>query len=133
MDPRHDEEEGSMAGLHVGDFDSPDEVRTPDKTVVNIVRMGEGTTAARMALQPGWRWSECIKPIAGTDRCQVRHVGLAESGTLRVAHDDGTEADITSGRSYVIEPGHEAWVVGDEPFVAYEFESKAAEEYARGG
>ena len=54
-----------MAGLHVGDFDSPDEVRSPDKTKVDVVRMGEATTAARLTLQPGWRWSECIKPVVG--------------------------------------------------------------------
>jgi hypothetical protein len=122
----------AMAGLHVGNFDSPDEVRAPDKTTMNIVRMGDRTTAARMTLQPGWRWSECIRPIAGTDSCQVRHVGLVESGTLHIAHDDGTEADATAGQTYVIEPGHDAWVVGDQPFVAFEFETRAAEEYARG-
>lgn len=71
--------------------------------------------------------------IAGTESCHVRHVGVAESGALHIAHDDGTEAEVGPGQSYVIEPGHDAWVVGDEPFVAYEFESKAAEEYARGG
>ena len=120
-----------MAGLHVGDFDSPDEVRSPDKTAVHIVRMGGSATAARMTLQPGWRWSECIKPIAGTDSCQVKHVGLVQSGTLRIRHNDGTEGDVGTGQPYVIEPGHDAWVVGDEPFVAYEFESSAAEEYAR--
>ena len=122
-----------MAGVHVGDFESPDEVRTPDKTTVGIVRMGDTATAARMTLAPGWRWSECIKPIAKTDSCQVRHVGLVQSGTLHIAHIDGTQADVTPGQSYVIEPGHDAWVVGDEPFVAYEFETKAAEEYARSG
>jgi hypothetical protein len=96
-----------MAGVHVSDFESPDEVRSPDKTTVQIVRMGEPATAARMTLQPGWRWSECIKPVAGTDSCQVRHVGLVQSGTLRIAHNDGTQADATVGQSYVIEPGHE--------------------------
>jgi hypothetical protein len=120
-----------MAGVHVSDFEFPDEVRTPDKTEVHIVRMGGSASAARMTLQPGWRWSECIKPVAGTDSCQVRHVGLVRSGTLRIVHNDGTEADATRGQSYVIEPGHDAWVVGDEPFVAFEFETKAAEEYAR--
>jgi len=128
-----DDKEVPMAGLHVGSFDSPDEVRSPDKTTINIVRMGDSATASRMTFQPGWRWSECIKPIAGTESCQVRHVGVVESGTLHIAHDDGTEADARPGQSYVIEPGHDAWVVGDEPFVAYEFETEAAEGYARGG
>ena len=70
--------------------------------------------------------------MAGTDTCQVRHVGFLQSGRMQVAHDDGTEMAIEPGKSYVIEPGHEAWVVGDDPVVAYEFESKSAEESARG-
>jgi len=121
-----------MAGVHTGDFESPDEVRSPDKTKVDVVRMGDGTTAARLTLQPGWRWSECIKPVVGTDSCQVRHVGLVQSGRMQVTHGDGTETEIQAGNAYVIEPGHDARVVGYEPFVGYEFESKAAEQYARG-
>jgi D-lyxose ketol-isomerase len=120
-----------MAGLQVGDFDSPDEVRSPDKTKVDVVRMGDGTTAARLTMQPGWRWSECIKPVAGTDSCQMRHVGVAVSGHLMVHHDDGTELELSPGEAYIIEPGHDAWVVGDERFVGYEFEQAAAEQYAR--
>ena len=69
-----------MTGMHVGDFDAPDEVRSPDKTTMAVVRLGDGTTAARLTLQPGWRWSECIKPVAGTESCQVRHVGVVQSG-----------------------------------------------------
>ena len=120
-----------MAGVEVGEFGSPDETRTPDKTTVEIVRMG-GSTASRMRLEPGWRWSECIKPIAGGESCQSHHVGLLQSGTMGVRHEDGSEQEIRAGQAYVIEPGHDAWVVGDEPFVALEFESRAAEEYARG-
>ena len=119
-----------MAGVEVGDFGSPAETRTPDKTKVEIVRMG-GTTVGRMRLEPGWSWAECIKPVAGTDKCQVRHVGLLQAGTMRVVHDDGTEQHITAGNAYVIEPGHEAWVVGDEAVEGFEFESKTAEEYAK--
>jgi mannose-6-phosphate isomerase-like protein (cupin superfamily) len=84
-----------------------------------------------MTLQPGWRWSECIKPVAGTERCQVHHVGTVASGQLRVRHDDGTEVEIGPGEAYVIEPGHDAWVIGSAPFVAYEFDSTAAQTYAR--
>ena len=120
-----------MAGVQTLNFDSPDETRTPDKTRVEVVRSG-GTTAARMALEPGWKWSECIKPVAGTDSCQARHVGVVQAGTLRVTHDDGTEVELRPGDAYVIEPGHDASVVGDERFVALEFETQAAEEYARG-
>src|SRR5947209_1889057 len=86
-------EEGSMAGLEVRDFSAPDETRTPDKTRIEVVRMG-GTSASRMSLEPGWRWSDCIRPVAGTDSCQVHHVGVIQSGTLHVVHDDGSEQDI---------------------------------------
>ena len=120
-----------MAGVEAGNFDSPDETRTPDKTKVDIVRVG-GASVARMALQPGWRWSECIKPIAGGDSCQAHHVGLLQSGTMHVVHDDGTEQEIRAGQAYVIEPGHDAWVVGDEAVVGFEFDSRTAEEYAKG-
>ena len=120
-----------MAGVESGDFDSPDETRTPDKTQVAVVRMG-ATTAARLTFEPGWRWSECIKPVVGTESCQVRHVGIVQSGRMGIRHDDGTEVEIGPGKPYVIEPGHDAWVLGDEQFVGFEFESKAAEEYAKG-
>src|SRR5262249_11174723 len=123
--------EASVAGVETRSFDAPDETRTPDKTKVEIVRMG-GTSASRMSLEPGWRWSESIKPIVGGERCQLRHVGVLQSGTMHIAHDDGTEQEIGPGQAYVIEPGHDAWVVGDEPVVGFEFESRTAEEYAKG-
>jgi quercetin dioxygenase-like cupin family protein len=120
-----------MGGVQALDFDTPDETRTPDKTKVEVVRIG-GTTAARFTFEPGWRWSECVKPVAGTDSCQARHVGVVQSGTLHVSHEDGSEAQLKAGDAYLIEPGHDAWVVGDERFVSYEFESPSAEAYARG-
>jgi mannose-6-phosphate isomerase-like protein (cupin superfamily) len=119
-----------MAGVEKRDFDSADETRTPDKTRVDVVRMG-GTAVARFAMEPGWRWSECVKPVAGTDSCQHRHVGVVQSGTMRVTHDDGTVLEIGAGDAYVIEPGHDAETIGDEPFVGFEFERQSAEEYAR--
>ena len=121
-----------MASIESKSLSTPDETRTPDKTAMDVVRLADGTTAARLTFQPGWRWSECIKPVAGTDSCQVRHVGFVQSGRLHVSHEDGTEVEVESGRPYVIEPGHDAWVVGDQPFVAFEFDSSAAEGYARG-
>jgi hypothetical protein len=120
-----------MAGVEIGDFGSPDETRTPEKTTVEIVRMG-GVAASRMRLEPGWRWSECIKPVVGGERCQAHHVGLLQSGTMHVVHEDGSELELGPGSAYEILPGHDAWVVGDERAVMYEFESRAAEEYARG-
>jgi len=120
-----------MAGLEVRGFDAPDEARTPDKTKIDVVKMG-ATSAGRFTFEPGWKWSECVKPVVGTESCQARHVGVVQSGTLHVAHEDGTEGDIKPGEAYVIEPGHDAWVVGDETFVGFEFESRSAEEYAKG-
>jgi hypothetical protein len=119
-----------MAGVQKLDFDSPHETRTPEKTRVDLVRVGD-TTVGRYAFEPGWRWTECIKPVAGTDSCQARHVGVVQSGSLHVVHEDGTELDLAAGDTYVIEPGHDAWVTGDEPYVGFEFESRSAEDYGR--
>jgi len=119
-----------MAGIASKSFDNADEVRTPDKSQVEVVDLGS-VKAARMTLQPGWKWSECIKPMVGTESCQVHHVGTAAAGTLRVEHEDGTSVEIGAGDAYVIEPGHDAWVIGAEPFVGYEFDSQAAATYAQ--
>jgi mannose-6-phosphate isomerase-like protein (cupin superfamily) len=119
-----------MAGVEKRDFESPDETRTPDKTRVDVVHLG-GTTAARFTLQPGWRWSECVKPVAGTDSCQHRHVGVVQAGRMRVTHDDGTELELEPGDAYVIDPGHDAEILGEDPFVGFEFEPQSAEKYAR--
>jgi hypothetical protein len=119
-----------MAGIKVGNFEAADEVRTPEKTRVEVVDLG-GIKAGRLTVQPGWKWSECIKPVAGTNSCQAHHVGVILSGTMHIVHEDGTEGDASAGLAYVIEPGHDAWVVGDEPVVAYEFDSSTAQTYAR--
>jgi hypothetical protein len=118
-----------MAGITQKSFNSPDEVRKPDKTQVDVVNLG-AVTAARVTFQPGWKWSECIKPVVGTDSCQAHHVGVIVSGQLHVVHDDGSEGDAGPGDVYVIEPGHDAWVIGDETVVGYEFDSSAAKTYA---
>jgi hypothetical protein len=118
-----------MANLIARSFDDADERRNPPKAAVEVLTLGS-VNAARMTLQPGWSWSECIKPIVGTESCQVRHVGTAIAGTLRVTHNDGSALEVTAGDGYVIEPGHDASVVGDEAFVAFEFESDTAKHYA---
>jgi uncharacterized protein YjlB len=130
-DPEHDNEEDHMAGITKKSFDMPDETRTPEKTRIEVVNLGTAK-AFRMTAQPGWRWSECVKPVAKTDSCQARHVGTVASGRLRIAHNDGTEVEVAPGDAYVIEAGHDAWVVGDEAFVGYEFESGTADTFARG-
>ena len=111
-------------------FDTPDEQRTPDKTQVAVVKL-PGVSVARITFQPGWRWSDCIRPVVGGDSCQVRHLGTLLSGEMEVVHDDGSKARLVAGDAYVIDPGHDAWVVGDQPAIGLEFESTAAETYAK--
>ncbi len=94
-----------------------------------LVHMG-GTTAARLTLEPGWSWAQCIKPVVGGDSCQLRHLGIAQSGTMRITHEDGTTVEIGPGETYVIEPGHQAEVIGNETFVGFEFLPESAEAYA---
>jgi hypothetical protein len=105
-------------------LESPDDTRTFPSGMVQVVRLG-GHSIGRTALEPGWRWSECVKPIAGTERCQARHVGYQLSGTLRVEFEDGTGLVIKPGDAYVIRPGHDGWVEGDETVRSVEFESLA--------
>lgn len=118
----------SVNKLVTKSHDDPDEVRAPEKTRVEVVRL-EGYTIGRFKFQPGWRWSECIKPVVGTDSCQVAHVGYAVSGRIAVRMNDGSQTTIEQGMSYTIPPGHDAWVEGADPFVGIEVMS--AEQYAK--
>ena len=117
-----------MASLNAKSFDTPDETRTPDKTKIEVVDLG-GPKAARMTAQPGWRWSDCIKPVVGGDSCQNHHQGVVVAGQMHVVGDDGSEVDVLPGMAYNIPPGHDAWIIGDETFIGYEF--KSAAEYAK--
>lgn len=117
-----------MSGVEVNDFTAPDEVRNPELTSVEIVKIAGGEVG-RYTFQPGWRWSECIKPVAGTDSCQVEHVGYVVSGSMHIEHHDGS-GNIAAGDVYRIPPGHDAHVVGDEPVVVVEFQGAAT--YGRG-
>ncbi len=119
-----------MGGVTAKSFEQPDEVRSPDKTKVEVVDLS-GVKAARLQVEPGWKWSECIKPVVGGDSCQAHHVGVIVSGAMRIRHNDGTELELTPGMAYTIEPGHDAWVVGNEPAVAYEFDSSTAQTFAK--
>ena len=114
--------------LETKSHDKPDEVRAPDKTRVEVVRL-EGFTIGRFTFQPGWRWSQCVKPVVKTETCQVAHVGYAVSGRITVKMNDGSQTTIVAGTSYTIPPGHDAWVEGKEPFVGVEVMS--AEQYAK--
>jgi quercetin dioxygenase-like cupin family protein len=109
-------------------FNPPEETRNFDNGRLDLVELA-GNNVGRSTFEPGWRWSESVKPIVGTDSCQVPHVGYAISGHLRVQMDDGTTVDINAGDVYEIPPGHDAWVEGDETFSGVEFESLA--EYAK--
>jgi hypothetical protein len=110
-------------------FNQPEETRNFDNGRVDLVKIA-GNNVGRIHLEPGWRWSEAVKPIAKTNSCQVAHVGYAISGKLHVVMDDGSELDINAGEAYEIAPGHDAWVDGDDSYDAVEFESLA--EYAKG-
>ena len=118
----------TVTHLEAKSHDTPDETRTPPKTRVEQVSVG-GYTIGRFTFEPGWRWSECIKPIVGTESCQLSHVGYVISGSLSVETSDGKQVDLKPGQSYAIPPGHDAWNAGDEPFVGLEVVSAA--EYAR--
>ncbi len=117
------------AGVSKIDFSKPDEVRKPEKTTMEIVQVG-ATKVARLTVQPGWVWSECIAPVVGTDSCQAHHLGVVQSGQILVQHEDGSEATIGPGDVYEIKPGHQAQAIGDEPCVMIEFDSQAASKYA---
>ena len=101
-------------------LDHPDEVRSLPKARIEVVRAG-GHTLMRVRFEPGWRWSEQLKPTVGTESCEVPHVGYVISGQLAAKMNDGTELIFQAGDFAVIPPGHDGWVVGDEPAVFLDF------------
>ncbi len=105
-----------MAKIQQKSLSSPDETRTFPKGKVEIVTV-EGVTFGRATLEPGWRWSEHVKPIAKTKSCEAPHTQYHVSGRLRVKMDDGTESEFGPGDVSHLPPGHDAWVVGGEPVV----------------
>jgi class 3 adenylate cyclase len=92
---------------------------------IEVVELGD-RVVGRMTYEPGWRWSVDVKPIAGTETCQFHHFGVTLTGRLRAAMPDGTELEIGPGDVFEIPPGHDAWVVGDEPWVSVDFEAMRA-------
>ena len=117
-----------MDQLSLGRFESPTEVREFEKGRLELVRIGE-MTVGRATYEPGWKWSEHVGPTAGTESCQVEHVGLVVSGRAAVRMDDGTERVMKPGDLFHVPPGHDSWVVGDEPYVSLHF--LGADEYAK--
>ena len=115
-----------MAGIDLRAFEAPDEVREFQLGRFEVVRIGD-MTVGRATYQPGWRWS---LHVGGSEdaRCQVEHVGMVVSGRAAVLMDDGEERVMEPGQLFYVEPGHDSWVVGDEPYVSLHF--MGAGEYA---
>lgn len=126
---RPDPEEARVARVEIKSLDAPDERRPFEKGEADLVTIG-GTMVGRAVLEPGWRWSEHLKPVVGTDTCEVAHTGYVVSGRLRVVMADGTEAEVGPGDAFAIPPGHDASVVGDQTFVAVDFSGGMAD-YAK--
>jgi quercetin dioxygenase-like cupin family protein len=116
-----------MAGLAIERFESPTETRTFEKGRLDVIEVG-GMTIGRATYEPGWKWSEHVAPTAGTDTCQVEHVGMVVSGQAAVLMDDGTEMVMKPGDIFHVPPGHDSWIVGEEPYVSLHF--LGADEYA---
>jgi mannose-6-phosphate isomerase-like protein (cupin superfamily) len=120
-----------MAGVQKKNLDTTaDETREFGQGQMQTATIGD-FKVARLLLEPGWKWSEHVRPLAQTDSCQVRHTGYAISGQLKVVMDDRTEVEIGAGDAYVIEPEHDAWVVGDEPFLGVDVSTETVEEFAK--
>ena len=113
--------------LELKRFDAPDETRTFERGRFEVVRLG-GVTLGRASYEPGWRWSEHVGRAPGERSCQVEHVGLVVAGRAKVLMDDGREIEMGPGDLFAVPPGHDSWVVGDEPYVSLHF--MGADEYA---
>jgi quercetin dioxygenase-like cupin family protein len=109
-------------------LNSPDETRTFEKGKVELVNL-KSVTIGRSVFEPGWSWDKCVKPIVKTNSCEAPHTSVIISGRLKVRMDDGTEAEGGPGDVAVIPPGHNAWVIGDEPCVMLDF--TGAKDYAK--
>ncbi|WP_043497553.1 cupin domain-containing protein [Georgenia sp. SUBG003] len=108
--------------LEQASFEKPDEVRKGDNWRMELVRLAGGAEVGRITLQPGWRWSENVRPVAGTDLCMAPHQQYQISGRIRVRMQDGSEFESGPGEITSIPPGHDAWVVGDEEVVAVDWQ-----------
>lgn len=125
--PRSIEQVGEQITEHRG-FAHPDETRTFDHGRAEILSIG-GSDIGRLVLEPGWRWSRDVQPIAGTDLCEAPHFQYHVTGTLRIRMADGSEFDALPGQVTSLPSGHDAWVVGDEAAVVVDW--FGASNYAR--
>jgi quercetin dioxygenase-like cupin family protein len=103
--------------LELINFDSPTEVRTFEKGRFELYRVGP-MTLGRATYEPGWKWSEHVGPMTGERSCQIEHVGLVLSGEAVAKLDDGPEVAMRAGDFFYTPPGHDSWVVGDEPYAS---------------
>jgi mannose-6-phosphate isomerase-like protein (cupin superfamily) len=126
--PPKTESEAIMSKMQRKNLSQPDEVRTFDKGKVELTTLG-GVTFGRATMQPGWKWSTCVKPIVKTNSCEAAHLQYVISGRMAVVMDDGSQMDFGAGDMALIPPGHDAWVLGSEPLVAIDITGMG--EYAR--
>ncbi len=118
-------------GTQVSNLERDGETRSFAAHGHAVVGSAGGLSLMRGVFEPGWRWSSDIAPIAGTTSCQTRHLGYVVSGRMQVRTDDGDELTVAAGDLFDLAPGHDAWVLGDEPCVMVDYSSQAAR-YARG-
>src|ERR1041385_3860987 len=121
--------QAAMDKMQKKSLSQPDETRRFEKGIVELVDVGD-LTFGRATLQPGWKWSASVKPILQTESCQAAHLQYCVSGRLHVKMDDGHELEFGPGDVSVIPPGHDAWVVGNEPFVGIDI--SGMKDYAKG-
>jgi quercetin dioxygenase-like cupin family protein len=124
-----DEMEVTMADVEIRRFERADESRTFEHGSFELITLG-GVTVGRASYEPGWVWSEHVGKAAGEPMCQVEHVGLVVSGRTAVKMADGSEHELTSGDLFHVAPGHDSWVIGDEPYVSLHF--LGVTDYAKG-
>ena len=110
-----------MTGIDAKSFGEPDETIRFDHGHVDLVKVGS-LTIGREVLDRGWRWSTHVKPIVGTEWCEFHHVTFMIAGRMRVVTRDGDDREVAAGEVYDLAPGHDAWVVGDEPVIAISFQ-----------
>ena len=119
-----------MTEVILKQFEHPDETRMFPKGKFEIVHIG-GMAIGRATYEPGWRWSEHVGREMGAKSCQVEHVGMVVSGRATAAMDDGTVYEMQAGDLFYVPPGHDSWVVGDEPYVSIHL--LGARDYAKHG
>jgi mannose-6-phosphate isomerase-like protein (cupin superfamily) len=116
-------------GVILKRFAAPDEVREFEKGSLEVLNIG-GMTVGRARYEPGWKWSVHVAPAAGTKSCEVEHVGVVVSGRAAVKMGDGSQVVLEPGDVFYVPPGHDSWVVGDEPYVSLHL--LGASDYAAG-